>query len=1531
MDLGKFFGDLFSGNLFGQKKKKDEQPQPQVTTQQQPSFQQRMNSPLQTTGIKMPGSLVDQQQPSFNQMPSLGGVKMNTPDPKAVSQAQQVLKSGGSGTPFKPEVISAAQKLNNTPAPTQPAPKPSGIDYSNPFVFAGEFGKEWVKNAANGVNDVVIKPAVHTAQAAGDAIAGGIARVTGNEDMRKRADAAFQENWNGSIPGSVTNWIAPLGASIAYNQQYDEITKNPNYTPEQKTWLLAQLTDSMNQETAKAGANTNNPGWQNNLNIGIGAASLPVTMIGAADGINSILAAPKMIENTLTNQLTRGVVNSGDNLIDDMARGASEAEIAAGKTPTFKTPIDSPIDAPVIERATGPITSVAATPKPTAITSPAQEAAAASVRPTPNLIIPEVTGPQAPNINGIKLPETPVQTPKTTVKIPTPDEATMAAQKAIDNAATKIPEQPIQTELLKTESPAAAEAQAIAANATPADAQAIATEMANKTKGQAVSQAAVSADTPKLGNIMQKSIVDGSINTPEGIDSAIALTRQAANEEATAAGDTLANIVKKGQAAWAESKRIGHDLNVKEVLEHDPSFTIEQQNVYKNYAQEISVLRDRSGLSVNGGDQGAWYAPQQSLTATGESAAFDPRMVNEFKRNKTGGVPKDMLDTSEAPFEHAMKRYANAPDASSQLLIDSIENNADGIATGIKVPEPVKANLQQSLTDITALRDEAAKLAHAGDIEGAKALAGKVQDAITKTFTKFMNDIPGKGRTRQQAINNVKSLRDAYTQSTMQTLSLSNVVNRIADQGTRIAYNAEQPLVRGLEKVISPLMQKKAMAGTEALALNTSKEAVKASKMVAKGTLVREVTDNLKANMSMAGAGRNFITKGIAKLEAAPRALSAAVTQFGDLSTQNVRKALQLGASRAEAAGLTTVDDYVKYYGKYMKTKAFKEDLASIQSMNNPRIGLAGSKHDNMTGGGKISNTISKYGDNIVRTGAKSLEKNTGVKLPNRLVNEANDYVKGNITGYAGVGSRVAGTVFNASALGIPRVLKAVKMAGSGDPTAVAHATQYAAQSIADGIAAWGTAITAYNIAKSSNGVIGFTGAQPKQGSSDAAYNKANNIPANQWYVNIGDKRVYFDPARPFGAPGVAADVAGGIAKDAPADAAANAVGQVYNQTGGNSLPDNIIYAKTAFADPSAPEGDKKYASQQIQAMFAPSTGFLNNIANWRDPTKRAPTNFTEDIAANVPKLRSGVPAAKDSRGNEIPNSKQISGGSSLFSVANNPDAGNAPAADPLGSEISRLQKVSGDVFPTNANTNAKKTNTDLFGKLLMNSPEYTNADDASKAAMLKEVLAGTTTKDINEGISEKDQQALLSYKLQGDRAKSWLDDNANASSYYTADYVNAKANKTITKGDEDLTNSSGLRYKAVAAQVDEKVKADYKLKADYADISQSGFTALLNPKSDSYDEELANKVYAYDQARVAAGLPPKYNLAKAQKSIAGSGKKDFSFASLPSSLIGGVNSGSGGYSSDAPTFKPIADLQTPTGAQIPRGRTISVKKGIQL
>jgi hypothetical protein len=205
---------------------------------------------------------------------------------------------------------------------------------------------------------------------------------------------------------------------------------------------------------------------------------------------------------------------------------------------------------------------------------------------------------------------------------------------------------------------------------------------------------------------------------------------------------------------------------------------------------------------------------------------------------------------------------------------------------------------------------------------------------------------------------------------------------------------------------------------------------------------------------------------------------------------------------------------------------------------------------------------------------------------------------------------------------------------------------------------------------------------------------------------------------------------------------------------------------------------------------------------------------------------------------------------------------------------------------------------------------------------------------DISADLPDSEKEILKEFTRQGQKSDAWLEDNTNNANYQTAVYDNAKANGTLKpKADEDLSNPKGLKYKAVAAQVDAKISATYELKQSYGETSQADFKAMLNPKSDSYDPTAAETVYKYDQARVAAGLPPKYDLAKAQKELAGAGgKKSFAFASLPSSLIGGGSNSSGGsYAKNAPTFTPIADLQAPTGAAIPKGRTISVKKGIQL
>jgi hypothetical protein len=1077
-----------------------------------------------------------------------------------------------------------------------------------------------------------------------------------------------------------------------------------------------------------------------------------------------------------------------------------------------------------------------------------------------------------------------------------------------------------------------------------ADTQA-AGNLVNSTK-QVGDTLATAPEAGKLGTIAHNAVLDGSINTPKGVDQVVEDTTGAAKQAAADAGDTLPNIIAKGKAVAQASKDAGHDLSTDEVINGykgskgivkvDPTFTPAQQKVYLDYKQELDTLRDRSGLSLHGGNQGKWYSPDQSLTEDGESQEFDPAFVNEEKRN--GTIPAKSLDTSEVPYEHYIRRYANAPAQATGKLVDAVEKDAKtGADTGLKVPETAKEDLQKSMADIVAKRDEATKAASEGDVTGTKAINKSVEDDINQMFNKFADSVP-KGAGRQNAINAIYANRDPYLQSSVEAAALSNVASRAADQGTVGVFKAQQPLVRGIQKIISPLIKSKAMEGTEANALNTTRNARIAANNIARGSKATEIANNFKANLSRAGAGRNPIVKGISKIDTFLRAVPTAGTQLGDLTPENIKSALQQGASLPEASGLKTVADYEKYFGEHMQTSQFQRELSNARATNNSRIGLGAA--DNAPSGKAA--TIATGIDNVVKNTAKVVDKSLGTNIANnRLVQEINDYVKTKITGFAGVGTRIAQTAGNAFAGGIPRVVQAVKIAGSGDPTAVAHATQMASQSITDAITAYGAAGAAAAVLKYSNGAIGYTGAPPVSGTSAAAYNKDHGIPANQWYLNFPNgSRIYINPARITGAAGLAADTIGSIATGGtPTTTAENLATQAFDQVGGSNLPETISDATTALS-PTASASTKAYPLEDLQRTVAPSIGLLNNIANATDSTKRDPTNFTQDVNSGIPVLRAGVPVAKGSSGQPLPNTEQDSGGSSILSVAKNPNtptSASAKAADPVAAEITRLHGLGIDITPTSSATNASNSNIEGLSKILLTDPLYQSSSDKDKAAMLNTVLKGTATKSINPTISAADQQALLTHTLLGTAKSSvWLDDNTNAANYYTADYDNQKANGTVDDSQDDLTNTSGLHYKAVQAQVNEKVGATYALEDSYKTTTQTDFQDMLDPKSTKYDPTTANQVYAYDQARAGAGLTPKYNLATAQAAIAkadGSGSaasKAFTFANLPASLSGADSSTADGtsYTKAAPLFTPIASLKTPATA-IPKGRTISVSKGV--
>jgi len=1029
----------------------------------------------------------------------------------------------------------------------------------------------------------------------------------------------------------------------------------------------------------------------------------------------------------------------------------------------------------------------------------------------------------------------------------------------------------------------------------------------------------IEADAPatgKLGTITRQAVKDGSINTPEGVAKAISDTTTAARAEAEAAGDSIENIIKKGQTVWETNP----EATTKEASEIVKDFTPAQQQVYKDYAQELTTLRKRSTQSLYGGNQGAWYAPRQFLDEEGASRAYDSSLVNEIKR--TGKSKTDTegnsLDYSTTPFEHYIQRYADAADAGTQRMVGAVEEH------GIKMPEESKSALKESLGDITRRQDDAERaLAETGDKKAYDKLQSEIQKDVRKAFDNFIDEIPGTGAAKRAAVNDVKALRGTYEQTLSQTVTLSNIGNRIADQGTKGIEALKRPLVQGLKKGLNPIVKAFAPDTFEKNALNVTNEARQAAKEFSRGTLMHEIADNFKATVSNAGAGRNPLVKAIAKTDAGVRATGSATTQMGDLSTSNVRDALEIGASRPEAAGLKTVQDYKKYFADYVKTQKFKDDLASVERTQNPKIGLAGGEIQE--NGGKVSTWLSKNVDNGLRTYAESKKAGLG---NNRLVREVNDYVKGTLTGYAGVSSRVLGSVADA-ALPIRPLVAVAKEAASGDPVAVARATNMAAHAVADTIALYGAGAGTKMLVDS--GVIGFTGPQAKQGSSESSFNKSRTIPANQFYLNLPDgNRLYFDPARPFGAPGVAADIAGSVATGAKdlGGTMANIGGQLFNQSGGNSIPENIVNIQKGYLDPSVSESEKKYARARTESLLAPSTGFLNNLANWTDGVKRAPENFSEFIQSNIPGMRQNVNVAKDSMGNDIPNSQQISGGSSIFSVGKNPDAvdANGNAADPIGAEINRLQKSGQkNVMPTNANTNAKaEVNTEL-AKLLLQNDSYKAADAGTQADILHQVLIGKT-KDINTSLSNDDKMALLDYKLQGKKGTVWLEDNNNNLRYLGAKINNDLANGTMTKSspDMDMGKKGSLAQKYTIAKVNAELNVPQELKNSYADTTKAELYKL-----DANSQEYKDLV-AYDKALAEAGLPSKYQ--NKYGTYSGSGGSGGSRLPSPGSLVIQPKQ-IGALSPDTTPVEykmPSLQTYTPGGKVNPYIRSISTSKGVK-
>jgi hypothetical protein len=278
----------------------------------------------------------------------------------------------------------------------------------------------------------------------------------------------------------------------------------------------------------------------------------------------------------------------------------------------------------------------------------------------------------------------------------------------------------------------------------------------------------------------------------------------------------------------------------------------------------------------------------------------------------------------------------------------------------------------------------------------------------------------------------------------------------------------------------------------------------------------------------------------------------------------------------------------------------------------------------------------------------------------------------------------------------------------------------------------------------------------------------------------------------------------------------------------------------------------------------------------------------------------------------------------------------NPGPADPLQSEMKRLETANKTLFSKNINE-AAKTGSDNYQTAhdLLNNPIYQAADDKAKRGLLEKVLNGTETKTIDPSLPDDQKQLLLNEKLMGaGKLKVFLQDNKNNLDHVKATIANKDARGTLTDADQDINKKGSLAQQLAIANVRASANVTPDVVQAYNDATKAKFDAM-DPQSDMYKQ-----LVAYDNALEDAGLPSKLenskdsygSLAKGKGGGAGSKGKaptPFTFATMPAGLAG-TGTAVPYAKDDVPLWKAPALLGAPAQAAIPNGRTISVVKGMK-
>jgi len=980
------------------------------------------------------------------------------------------------------------------------------------------------------------------------------------------------------------------------------------------------------------------------------------------------------------------------------------------------------------------------------------------------------------------------------------------------------------------------------------------------------------------------------------------------------------------------------------------------------------ILTRMNDLGLTDADMGIIndYLPTTKFDELGGVRSISDIEGQDFGFTKTRGNKLSDEDV-EKGSEQALKNYLATgsllDDVTPELVgkvklsrrdkefIDLLETDSNGANTGLRASDEEIASARQSnqkLIDAEKAQSDARKRVSSGDdSDEALSMASKAeQDANDARIEKQVNDYMTLERKTDAEIENIRNSPDLTPEDKSQRITqleshLTDVRNQTyyLQSGTRtnlllgVGRVADQ-VNKGVQAVNDKTTGLARVGANRSFKKSTGRDVFSGARIANK--VWNEVKKNPALNKSKNNAritgsivDRQTENKGIlSKIAGGYRLAGTRITEAGSRYRIAAKDTVSYFVSKAQSEGITDTKGIADYVNNSIGTKEWNRVHNSLFEARNTFTGLPTS--------GNASTKAFKFDV------AKSIN-NALVKVPgiSRNVRESiSDGLTIPIIGFPRLLFRLGVRGFDNATLGVGDFIKASRISPRNEAEALKKAllVQQGLRSAQNG---------------GSLGALGFmlgasgmtTGAYPSDPNERARWEKDKIQPFS---LKVGDQ--YVDIGRYAGPLAFPLMIGAAIGRGKPEDIPGT-VGEVTKQFlanyGADSVGDVLSTAGNLLSGKFDLAGkDLNRWLAGVTSAFIPTSSLLNTAGKAEDMVKgeAAPDgsgNALNALRARLPGVREGLPDKVDSLGNPI---SQGTPANLLPGVSGGQSGGQTSSdnrQDSVMSEIDRLAALKFEVMPSK---DVENTNSQNDAESLISSDLYKGSDDKTRAEYLKETLAGSKTNDINSSLDETKRASLIQYELQNDDQRDkWLDDNNNAASYYQAAYDNSKANKTLTSEDDNLQEKSGLKYKAIEAKVNKEFGADSTLKSLYDQISKSDFKDMLDPNEDDYDPELATKLYDYDQARTKAGVSgnkftdkPKYNLnsGKGGKgSKGGRGSKNFAFASLPASLIGSKSGGSGSksYAEAVPLYKPIADLKAPPSVAVPRGRTISAKRGRQV